>query len=148
MQRRGEQPWQTNRVRVLRDQQTSAEDTLWSKLRAKRLGGLKFVRQLPIGPYFADFACRSNNVVVEVDGGTHCTAEELAADERRTAFLQTKGYRVFRVSNSDIYNSLDGVLDTLLAFVEGRLHVRETEQDRPLSPTLSPAEEARERGKT
>ncbi|MCB1509682.1 MAG: DUF559 domain-containing protein, partial [Hyphomicrobiaceae bacterium] len=54
---RGTQPWRTNRARTLRSATTSAEDLLWQRLRNRQLGGLKFVRQFSIGPYFADFAC-------------------------------------------------------------------------------------------
>ena len=116
---RGEQPWRTNRSRVLRSQPISAEAKLWTHLRTRQLGGHKFARQIPIGPYFADFVCRERNVVVEVDGGTHSTDEEVAHDERRTSDLRALGYHVFRVCNDDVYHNLDYVLDALLAFVEG-----------------------------
>jgi very-short-patch-repair endonuclease len=73
---RGPQPWLTNRSRVLRSQPISAEARLWAHLRNRQLGGYKFVRQMPIGPYFADFVCRECMVVVEVDGGTHSSDAE------------------------------------------------------------------------
>ena len=56
--------------------------------------------------------------MVEVDGGTHSTDREVASDERRTSDLRSLGYRVFRVSNDDVYHSADSVLDALLAFIE------------------------------
>lgn len=112
------QPWRTGRARTLRSKATSAEDRLWFELRARRLAGLKFVRQWPIGPFFADFVCREMKVIVEVDGGTHATDDELAQDAARTACLKASGYRMFRVHNQDVYDNLDGVLDTLLAFIE------------------------------
>jgi very-short-patch-repair endonuclease len=115
---RGPQPWLANRARVLRSQPISAEARLWARLRNRRLGGHKFVRQLPIGRYFADFVCRARKVVVEVDGGTHWTDAQSAGDARRTVELRRLGYRVFRVCNDDIYRNLDGVLDTLLDFIE------------------------------
>ena len=120
MDRRGEHPWRVNRARVLRSNSTAAEDRLWSELRAKRLGGFKFVRQMPIGPYFADFACRSAMLIVEVDGATHSTTSEVDHDSSRTGTLQASGYRVFRVHNNEIYDNLDGVLDSLLAVLMGR----------------------------
>jgi very-short-patch-repair endonuclease len=116
---RGSQPWRTNRSRVLRAQPISAEAKLWARLRNRRLGGLKFVRQAPIGPYFVDFVCRERKVVVEVDGGTHATEAEIASDEVRTHEIARLGYRVFRVHNRDIYENLDAVLDALLAFAAG-----------------------------
>ncbi len=115
---RGPQPWLTSRSRVLRSRPISAEARLWAHLRNRQLGGHKFVRQMPIGPYFADFVCRERMVVVEVDGGTHSTDAEVARDGKRTADLRREGYRVFRVCNDDAYQNLDTVLDALLAFIE------------------------------
>ena len=110
------QPWKTLRARTLRANETSAEQKLWDALRNRQLGGLKFARQVSIAPFFADFVCRDLKLIVEVDGATHSTPEELEQDSAREAFLKAKGYRVFRVLNDDVYNNLDGVLDTLLAF--------------------------------
>jgi very-short-patch-repair endonuclease len=115
---RGEQPWRTNRSRALRSRPISAEAKLWSRLRNRQLGGHKFVRQMPIDPYFVDFVCRERKVIVEVDGGTHSTDVELARDEARTLHLRRLGYRVFRVTNDDAYNNIDYMLDALLAFIE------------------------------
>jgi very-short-patch-repair endonuclease len=108
------QPWRTNRARVLRDASTSAEDKLWDALRNRQLGGFKFARQVAISKYFADFVCRDLKLVVEVDGATHSTAAEAAYDEARTHFLEANGYLVFRAHNTEIFENLDGVLDTLL----------------------------------
>ena len=114
---RGQQPWRTNRSRVLRSQPVSAEAKLWARLRNRQVGGLKFIRQAPIGPYFVDFLCRERKVVVEVDGGTHGTHSEVANDATRTIELRRLGYRVLRAHNSDVYENIDGVLDTLLALI-------------------------------
>ena len=81
---RGEQPWRTNRSRVLRSRPISAEAKLWLRLRNRQFGGRKFVRQTSIDPYFVDFVCRERKVIVEVDGGTHSTDAEMAHDDRRT----------------------------------------------------------------
>jgi len=116
---RGEQPWRTNRSRALRSQPISAEAKLWARLRNRQVGGLKFVRQAPIGPYFGDFVCRERKVVVEVDGGTHGTGAEVAQDENRTAELRRLGYMVFRVHNIEVYENIDGVFDALLALHRG-----------------------------
>ena len=112
------QPWLTSRARVLRANETSAEDRVWQALRNRQPGGFKFVRQLPIGPYLADFACRERKVVLEIDGATHGAEAELARDAVRTDFIVRSGFRVFRAHNAEIYENLNGVLDTLLAFVE------------------------------
>jgi very-short-patch-repair endonuclease len=82
------------------------------------LCGLKFVRQENIGPWFADFLCREKRLIVEVDGATHSTPAELLSDARREAFFRAEGYRILRVSNDDVFNNIDGVCDTILAFLD------------------------------
>ena len=111
---RGLRLHETFRGRALRRAQTPAEARLWSKLRGRRLAGFKFVRQESIGPYFADFICRERRLIVEVDGATHSTDEELARDARRTRFLEEEGYRVLRVTNDEVFNNLEGVCETIL----------------------------------
>ena len=115
---RGPQPWRTNRSRALRSRASSAAYRLWSELRDRRLGGFKFVREHPIGPYFVDFLCRSAKVIVEIDGGTHCTSIEIAYDHAREAFLRNEGFRIFRAGNGDIYDDIGAVCDALLAFMQ------------------------------
>ena len=112
------QPWKTNRARTLRANETSAEAKLWDELRNRRLAELKFVRQAPVGPYFVDFLCRERKLIVEIDGGTHGTAGEIAADAAREDALRGLGYRIFRAWNGEIYDNIDGVIEALLAFVE------------------------------
>ncbi len=109
------------RARALRRQLTPAEALLWTRLRGRRFLDWKFVRQAPIGPYIADFLCRSALVVVEVDGATHSTEAEVAHDARRTAFLVGQGYRVVRVGNIDARDNPEGVEETILAALEKRL---------------------------
>jgi very-short-patch-repair endonuclease len=113
------QPWRTNRARILRDASTAAEDKLWDALRNRQLGGLKFGRQMAIGTYFVDFVCRELKLVVEVDGATHSTAAEAGYDEARTRFLEANGYHVFRAHNAEIFDNLDGVLETLVEVARG-----------------------------
>jgi very-short-patch-repair endonuclease len=103
---------------VRSDRERSAEATLWAKLRDRRLGGLKFVRQAAVGGRFGDFVCRERKVVVEVDGGTHGEEPQVASDAVRSAELVRLGYRVFRVNNRDVYDNIERVLDALAAFVE------------------------------
>ena len=73
-----------------------------------------FVRQAPVGPYIADFLCRENKLIVEVDGATHSTDAEVANDSNRSRHLAALGYRVIRFHNDEIVNGLDEVL-TLIA---------------------------------
>jgi very-short-patch-repair endonuclease len=106
------------RARNLRNNQTEAERKLWGYLRDKRLQGYKFNRQVPVGTYIVDFLCAEAKLIVEVDGATHGDAHEVAYDERRTAFLNEQGYRVMRCFNADVFENLNGVLDTILIMLE------------------------------
>ena len=120
---RGMRFFEAKRSRALRSTATAAEAALWKRLRARKLNGLKFVRQEPIGPYFADFACRECRLVVEIDGATHSTPEEVAGDARRTAFLAGEGWRVVRFGNVEVAGNMNGVLETILAVLEGRANL-------------------------
>ena len=84
---RGPQPRRTNRARVLRSRASSAHEKMWSELRDRRLGGLKFVREYPMGPFFADFVCRAEKVIVEIDGGTPRRKSPATRRVRRTCEL-------------------------------------------------------------
>ena len=117
---RGPEPELTRRARSLRPSPTPAQTRLWRKLRNRGLNGYKFVRQESIGAYFADFVCRMPRLVVEVDAATPSTDAETALDAQRTAFLTSVGYRVLRFDNAEIAYNLAGVLETILALLEGR----------------------------
>ena len=112
-------PEKIARARALRHGDNQAEATLWSELKAKRLGGYKFVRQMPIGPYFADFACRSEKLVIELDGSQHA---ESSYDRRRDEFMRNEGFSVLRFWNVDMLKNPTSVCETILAALEGRLH--------------------------
>lgn len=99
----------TAKARSLRQNMTKAEVILWVNIRKRALAGARFRRQHPIGPYVADFACPASKLIVEVDGYTHWTPEELAYDARRTKYLEQQGWTVFRVTNTDVYDNMDGV---------------------------------------
>jgi very-short-patch-repair endonuclease len=96
----------------LRREMTDAERKLWSILRNSQLDGAKFRRQQPIGPFIADFVCQQSRLIIEVDGGQHA---ESVSDQRRTEFLESKGYRLLRFWNNDILENLEGVADFILA---------------------------------
>jgi adenine-specific DNA-methyltransferase len=93
----------------LRRRATDAERLLWQHLRARRLGGFKFRRQMVIEPYVVDFACLEARLVIEADGGQH--EEQLTRDQYRTAFLQARGYRVLRFWNHEILTQTQAVLE-------------------------------------
>ncbi|MDC9825388.1 endonuclease domain-containing protein [Devosia sp. ZB163] len=98
-------------ARTLRRNSTEVEKRLWSILRDRRLAGHKFRRQVPIGPYVADFACFDARLVVELDGSQHL--EDAARDTRRDAELARRGFEVLRVWNSEVSDNRDGVLDLI-----------------------------------
>jgi very-short-patch-repair endonuclease len=106
------------RAQTLRAASTEAERKLWYRLRDRRLGGTKFVRQAPVGPYYADFVCRACKLIVEVDGSQHADS---AHDGKRDAILIALGYRVLRFWNADVLGSIEDVCETIVAAIEGRL---------------------------
>ncbi|MDO8358916.1 MAG: DUF559 domain-containing protein [Devosia sp.] len=97
------------RARELRSDATRAERALWAILRTFREQGYHFRRQVPIGPYYADIACHHARLVIEADGATHSTDQEIAHDRRRDRYFRSRGFRIIRVWNSEITESPDGV---------------------------------------
>jgi len=104
-----------DRARQMRNSPTAPERRLWSILSRSRLEGFKFRRQAAIGSAIADFLCPQKALIVEVDGSTH---DDPTADAARTERLQSLGYHVARVTNSDVMNNLDGVRQYLLTILE------------------------------
>jgi very-short-patch-repair endonuclease len=102
----------------MRKDGTKPEALLWIELKANRLGGHHFVRQLPIGPYIADFACRKARLVVELDGSQHADNRR---DRRRDTFLRGEGWSTLRFWNEDVVRRRASVCQTILAAIEGRL---------------------------
>jgi methionyl-tRNA synthetase len=98
-------------ARKLRQEQTDAESLMWALLRDKRLGGTKFRRQHPFQPYVLDFFCHEANLAIELDGGQH--AEAQAHDEKRSAFLKSKGIDVLRFWNNEVLAETEAVLEKI-----------------------------------
>ncbi|EJB05824.1 hypothetical protein Rleg9DRAFT_4715 [Rhizobium leguminosarum bv. trifolii WSM597] len=115
---RKHRPTKTGQARQLRRNETEEEYRLWSDLRARRLNGYKFARQVPLGPFIVDFLCREERLIVEVDGSQHA---ESATDQRRTEWLNANGYSVLRFWNQDISRERRSVLETIVAALQGRL---------------------------
>ncbi len=116
-------------ARRLRKEQTDAEQRLWQHLRAKRLLGLKFRRQKPIGTYVVDFICQERMLVVELDGGQHLESE---SDRARDAWLARRGFRILRFWNHDVLLETDAVLEAI------RMAAEEAFPGNALSPGPSP----------
>lgn len=102
----------TQRARQLRHDSTGPEKALWRELRNRRLGRLKFRRQVPIGPYVVDFLCEYHHLVVELDGDSH--VGRAVHDGKRTAFLESKGFRVIRFDNDSVLREVESVLAGIL----------------------------------
>ncbi len=102
----------TRRARALRQGDNSAEGALWNVLKARQLGGHKFIRQHPIGPYFADFVQRSAKLVIKVDGSQHV---ENSYDRIRDEYMRNRGYSVLRFWSHDVLHNRPAVCDTILA---------------------------------
>ena len=102
-----------NNARTLRKRQSDAEARLWRVLRNRQLARWKFRRQHPIDRYIVDFVTLDGKLILEVDGETHSTAEQLAQDDERTRVLSSLGFHVVRVTNVDIYENLEGVQEMI-----------------------------------
>jgi very-short-patch-repair endonuclease len=101
-------------AKVMRRSMTEAEFRLWLRLRKPGIEGLRFRRQVPIGPYIVDFCCPAKQFVVEVDGDHHGRPATEARDARRDAWLKAAGYTVLRFGNREIGEDLEGVCDRIL----------------------------------
>jgi very-short-patch-repair endonuclease len=102
----------TAKARALRRTMTEAERKFWSLVRNNHLG-VKFRRQVPIGPYIVDFFCFSAKLAVELDGSQHYTEEGKEYDFHRDKFLQAQGVTVLRFSNREFLTNQDGVMQVI-----------------------------------
>ncbi|CAN5127116.1 hypothetical protein BH11PSE4_BH11PSE4_23900 [soil metagenome] len=102
-------------ARVLRRDATDAERLMWQLLRDRRLQNIKLRRQVPIGPFVADFASIAHRLVVELDGGQHIDS---AYDIRRDAFMAAEGWRLLRFWNNDVMQNREGVLTVIIEAAE------------------------------
>jgi very-short-patch-repair endonuclease len=100
---------------------TPPELRLWLALRGKALGGFRFRRQCPVGPYVLDFYCPQAGLAVEVDGENHGLGDQPARDARRDAWIAGRGIRTLRFQAIDIRDNLDGVVRTVAAALDGEI---------------------------
>ena len=111
--------YQREHARDLRRKLTDVERRLWDVLRGGRLGGVKFKRQAPIGPYIADFVCHSARIVIELDGGQHDEPAYRLRDEARDRFITAEGYRILRFWNFEVQSEFEAVIDRIyLSLIE------------------------------
>jgi very-short-patch-repair endonuclease len=100
-------------ARRLRTGATSAERVLWRELRNGRIGGFRFRRQVVLRGFIADFVCYEARLVIEVDGATHSTAEEIERDAARDEKLKASGNAILRFTNDEVFHNIEGVLETI-----------------------------------
>jgi len=124
-------PSSTARARSLRRHSSEPERRLWSRLRNRQADGIKYRRQVAIGPYIVDFVALAVGLVVEVDGDTHALTGE--ADAARSAFLEKQGYHVIRFGNTEVMENIEGVLEEIMAVA----HCPSPSQAVGLGPSLS-----------
>ena len=98
---------------------THAEVKLWARLRAHRLEGVHFRNQHAIGKYVVDFCAPGKKLIIELDGSQHIEQEEY--DKERTAYLESKGYKVIRFWNNDVMKDIDGVIRAIMLALESEL---------------------------
>ncbi len=126
------------RLRLYRE--TATEHRLWTQVRGRKLHGFKFRRQVPLGPFIADFLCVQAKLIVELDGPSH--DRRRAYDRRRTLYFEVRGYRVIRYPNEKLYDELEWVLEDIAR--EANKTIQKTKQH-----TFSlPAGRELERGET
>ena len=102
-----------SRARELRRNQTDAESLLWFVLRNRRMAGVKFKRQRPIGPYIVDFYCAEKKLAIELDGGGHAEERQARYDARRSSWLAQEGIEVIRIWNNQVLSQTDAVLQCI-----------------------------------
>ena len=109
------------RARLLRNKLTLSEDVLWSRIRKKRLSGIIFRRQHPIGQFIVDFYCHEAKLVIEIDGNIHDEQENKEHDDNRTFELEKSGLKVIRFKNDAIISNINEVLEILQKDIKARL---------------------------
>ena len=102
-----------NYSRELRKNMTDAEKLVWTMIRNKELKGYQFYRQKIIGNFIVDFYCPKANLVIEIDGGQHYSDEAKQKDAARDDFLKSSGLRVFRFSDREVFENLNGVIERI-----------------------------------
>ena len=103
--------------RSLRNNMPPAEKLLWAKLRGRQVEGCKFRRQYSIGPFVVDFYGPELKLAIEVDGESHSGAYAQTYDAERQAFLESKGTRVVRFTNQQVYQDLDRVVEAIALLI-------------------------------
>ena len=109
------------KARQLRKNMTESERLLWSRLRGKRLLGMQFYRQKPIGEYIVDFFAPRTKLVVEVDGSQHMEGKQAQKDDKRDKYLAAVGLKVLRFNSREVLEETDAVVEVIYHSMTERL---------------------------
>jgi very-short-patch-repair endonuclease len=127
-------------AREMRQAAAPAEQRLWSCLRDRQLNGFKFRRQFPVNRYVADFYCAECKLIIELDGDSHFQDDAELKDAKRSENLKNGGYEVVRFTNVDIFENLEGVLNSLLEICEARRQPTNGPSPQPSPPSTGERE--------
>ncbi len=100
--------------RSLRNNSTSAEAVLWTKLSRKQVAGLKFRRQHSIGNYIVDFYCPKIMLVIELDGAYHASCQAIVKDRKRDEYLESFGMTILRFENRVVFEKPGEIIEQIL----------------------------------
>ena len=106
-------------ARRLRRRPTRSEELLWQALRNRKLAGLKFLRQHPVGASIVDFYCHEKRLAVEVDGPMHREEDAARRDRERQELIEKYGIRFYRCTSEKVERDLEGVLEEIRKVVGG-----------------------------
>jgi very-short-patch-repair endonuclease len=109
---------ETERARAMRKAMTPPEGRMWANLKRLRSEGFHFRRQAPFKGYYLDFVCFQRRLVIEVDGQTHLSDDQIRHDRIRDAVLAREGFTTLRFDNAAIRDNIDGVMDFIRAKLE------------------------------
>jgi very-short-patch-repair endonuclease len=128
-------------ARDLRKDPTPTEALLWAELRGKRLNGIKFRRQQPVGPFIVDFYAPSLRLVIEIDGAVHHQQQE--ADQTRQTILEYLDLTILRFSDTQVESDLVSVLLAIHMKAEEIRYAKGNDsllQPHPLTPSPTSGE--------
>jgi very-short-patch-repair endonuclease len=136
---------QRRRAKSLRQRMTRAETLLWRYIKAHRIDGLAFRRQVPMHGYIADFVCHAARLIVELDGESHDFASRQNSDAARDAWFKAQGYAVLRFTNDNVMKNLPGVVEAIRTTASARLSGTFPSLSLPLKGGGNPQTAARHR---
>ena len=134
MSRHEVRPALCKNARTMRKAMTEAELAFWNTVRAHRLMGLHFRRQMPIAGYIVDFACPEHKIIVEIDGSGHGRNDTSIADALRIERLAALGWTVLRFWNDDVLKDIDNVCTHILRMIGFGAFEEKVPQEFRISP--------------